>query len=135
MQLTSIKPPSVHVQEKLGATLAPLGVEFVDSKDLSAVELRFKDAKDTTVANSAFEGAVDGIKLLFRDSQGNGVRGVADGYSVLDTVAKLPGVTQVMALESFPLQLSISTANAEAKAAIDALLRPETAHRESIRVS
>jgi len=101
----------------------------------SSVEVRFDDAHTTEVANAAFEGSIEGIDLVFRDAQGHGVRGVADGYSVLETVAKLPGVTNVMALESMPLQLRITTDSAAAKAAVDLLLRDQTAGRESIGIS
>ena len=134
MQLTSIKPPSVHVQEKLGATLAPLGVEFIDSKDLSAVELRFKDAHDTEVANSAFNDSIDGVKLLFRDSNGNGVRGIVGGYDLVDGIGKLGGVHSYGAFETMPLQAEF-VADSEASAAtLKALLRPEAPDGTSLSV-
>lgn len=135
MQLTSVKPPSVHVEEKLGSQLTALRATLVDAPDAESVEVRFADPKTTTVANAAFEGAVDGIKLLFRDANGKGVRGIADGYAVLEEVSKLPGVTGTMAMETSPLQLVVKTSSAEARAAVDALLRPKTAHGDSIRVS
>jgi hypothetical protein len=133
MQVTSIKPPSVHVQERVGAQLSSLGATLVDTPTFSEVEVRFTDPKMTEVANGAFEGAIDGVKLRFTDGNGNGVRGIAGGYAVVDAVAQMAGVTKAMALESHPLQLSFTT-TPDAKSAVDMLLRASTAHGETIHV-
>lgn len=135
MQLTSLKPPSAYVQEKLGPQLTALGAKVVDNDDMSAVEVRFADAKTTTVANAAFEDSIDGIKLIFQDADGNGVRGVANGYDVLDAVAKIPGVTSTVAMETMPLQMRITTDSAATRTALETLLRDQTAGGDSIGIS
>ncbi len=122
------------MQEKLGATLAPLGVEFVDSKETYAVELRFKNPLDTEVANAAFQDSVDGVQLLFRDEHGNGVRGVASGYGIIDGVGKLAGVRSVGAFETMPLQGEVVADSEASAAALKQLLRPVAADGTSLSV-
>ena len=134
MQLTSPMPPAVYVQQRVGAQLESLGGTIVNSDtDFSAAEVRFADPHMVEVANGAFSDTIDGLKVLYRDSNGNGVRGFATGYAVVDAVSKMEGVTKAMALESFPMQLAFET-TPDAKAAVEMLLRDETPAGESISV-
>lgn len=133
MQLTSPMPPSAYVQQRVGAQLESLGAKIVDTDDWSSVEVRFADPHMVEVANGSFEDAIEGVKVVYRDANGHGVRGVAGGYAVVDAVSRMEGVTSALALESMPLQLQFTT-TPDAKSAVDMLLRDATAFGETIHV-
>ncbi len=133
MQLTSLMPPSVYVQQRVGAQIESLGGTIVDAADMQSAEIRFSDPHMVEVANGAFSDAIEGLRVVYRDADGNGVRGLATGYAVVDAVSKMDGVTKAMALESFPMQLAFET-RPDAKAAVEMLLRDETPAGETISV-
>lgn len=132
MQLTSPMPPSIYVHQKIGAQLDSLGAKLVD-KGLTGVEARLPDPKNVELANAAFRDAIEGVSITWRDKDGNGVRGFASDYAIADGIGKLAGVTSVAAMETSPLQIRVS-ATADAKDALNALLRERAPGGESIGV-
>ena len=134
MQLTSVKPPSVHLKEQFGPQLDSLGAKLVDT-GIGSVEARVPDPKTVAFANAAISNALAGIDVRWTDSDGNGVRGFATGYDVVDGIAKLAGVERVGAFESLPLQISAMAKTTEDFEVLSAFLRSTASGGESINIS
>ena len=106
MQLLRPISPIAQVNEIIGPELKSMGAKLVD-KGLRSVEARLANPADVEVANAAFNDAINGVSIAWRDAAGNGVRGVAGIDAVINTVSKMPTVQSMTGAETYPSQVTV----------------------------